>query len=99
MSAQLAFDNPQSAAELRSRASDLHKALEQAGFDLSGGLSFDVASDQGRQNGRGLQQDDNGAAFRGRAFQVALSANDAADAAPAAHAYSRRAASGVDVRI
>jgi flagellar hook-length control protein FliK len=97
MSAQLAFDNPQAAAELRARANDLHKALEQAGFDLSGGLSFDVASDQGRQNGRGLQQDDNGAAFRGRAFQAVLSANDAADAA--APAYSRRAASGVDVRI
>jgi flagellar hook-length control protein FliK len=99
MSAQLAFDNPQAAAELRARANDLHKALEQAGFDLSGGLSFDVASDQGRQHGRGLQQDDNGAAFRGRAFQAALSANDAADATPVALAYSRRAASGVDVRI
>src|SRR5258708_6592975 len=47
MSASMAFDNPQAAAELKSRAGELQRALEQSGFDLSGGLSFDVASDSG----------------------------------------------------
>lgn len=100
VSAAMSFENPQAAAELRSRASELQKALEQAGFDLSGGLTFDLASDQGRQNGRGLQQDDPGAAFRGRAFQAAMNTGEAADAAATATiAYSRRASTGVDVRI
>ncbi|MBN4683644.1 flagellar hook-length control protein FliK, partial [Pandoraea nosoerga] len=41
LTASLAFDNPQAAAELKNRAGELHQALEQAGFDLSkGGLSF-----------------------------------------------------------
>jgi flagellar hook-length control protein FliK len=103
MSAAMAFDNPQAAAELKSRSGELQHALEQAGFDLSGGLSFDVASDQGQgQGGRAPGQQDSdsntGAAFRGRAFQAAL--DTTADAAPSSsYLSSRSAASGVDIRI
>ena len=100
MSASMAFDNPQAAAELKSRAGELQRALEQSGFDLSGGLSFDVASDsgQGRQ-AQGQDTDTNtGAAFRGRAFQTAL--DTTADAAPGSQPMFRRSSvSGVDIRI
>lgn len=103
VSAAMSFDNPQAAAELKSRASELQRALEQAGFDVSGGMSFDVAGD----SGRGAQQQqrefgsDTGAAFRGRAFQAALdTAGEAASAAAASALYYRQApATGVDVRI
>ena len=100
MSAAMAFDNPQAAAELKSRSGELQRALEQAGFDISGGLSFDVASDSG-QNGRASGQDsdsNSGAAFRGRAFQAAL--DTTSDTAPASQLmFSRSSDSGVDIRI
>lgn len=104
MTASLSFENPQAAAELRGRSSELQKALEQAGFDLSGGgLSFDVAGDRGQgrsdQQQQFQQQAENNA-WRGRAFQAVLGANDAADAAAtAALSIQRRSATGVDVRI
>jgi hypothetical protein len=100
MSASMAFDNPQAAAELKSRAGELHRALEQSGFDLSGGLSFDVASDRGQgRQAQGQDADANtGAAFRGRAFQTAL--DTTADAAPSNQLMFRQSsASGVDIRI
>ena len=105
VSAAMRFDNPQAAAELRSRAGELQRALAQSGFDLSGGLSFDVAQDQG--GGHGGQQnaffnDDNpGQAFRGRAFAAALeTAGDAVQAAlPGAFSPARGVAKGVDVRV
>jgi hypothetical protein len=101
VTAAMSFDNPQAAADLRSRAGELQRALEQAGFDLSGGLSFDVASDQGRsgQGGQG-QQGEAGATFRGRAFQAALETAGEADVAVGGALNLRRGlASGVDVRI
>jgi flagellar hook-length control protein FliK len=103
LSAAMSFENPQAAAELKSRASELQRALAQAGFDLgSGGLSFDMASDPG---GRGQQhafQDGGqpGSAFRGRAFARALeTAGDAAQQALDGKFELRRSASGVDLWI
>jgi flagellar hook-length control protein FliK len=102
MTAAMAFDNPQAAQELRSRSGELTRALEQAGFDVSGGLSFDVAGDPG-QSGRGTPQDNDantGSAWRGRAFQAALDATADADAAPAGGLnLSRRLLAGVDIKI
>ena len=100
MTAAMSFESPQAAAELRARSHELQRALEQAGFDLSGGLSFDVAGDQGRQAQQQSQQND-GAAWRGRAFQAVLgTAGEAAEtAAHAALQYSRRSDTGVDIRI
>lgn len=100
LTAAMSFDNPQAAAELRSRSHELQRALEQAGFDLSGGISFDVAGDQGRQAQQQQQQND-GAAWRGRAFQAVLgTAGEAAEtAAAAALQYNRRSQTGVDIRI
>lgn len=103
MTATMSFENPQAAAELRSRADELQKSLEQAGFDISGGLKFDVANDQ-RQASQGQPDQSasaNGGQARGRAFQAALdTADDSASAAlTSALAYRSRPATGVDIRI
>lgn len=102
MTAAMSFDSPQAAAELRARSHELQRALEQAGFDLAGGLSFDVTGDRGG-DGRGLaqQQQQNDGAWRGRAFQAVLgTAGEAAEAAAsAALQYARRSETGVDIRI
>jgi flagellar hook-length control protein FliK len=98
MSASMTFDTPQAAAELRARAGELQKALEQAGFDLTGGMSFDVATDRG-QSGRGQDQDsDNASQFRGRAFQTALDTSSDLAAKPQLN-FRRASAAGVDIRI
>ncbi|HEX7946469.1 MAG TPA: flagellar hook-length control protein FliK, partial [Phenylobacterium sp.] len=105
ITAAMSFDNPQAAAELRSRATELQRALEQAGFTLSGAMSFDVAQDRGQQGQawQQAQQDggEHGRAFRGHAFQSALdTAGDAANAAVNGALRLRRGVSaGVDVRI
>ena len=102
MTAAMSFDSPQAAAEVRARSHELQRALEQAGFDLTGGLSFDVNGERGN-DGRGLgqQQQQNDGASRGRAFQAVLgTAGEAAEtAAVAALQYARRSATGVDIRI
>ena len=101
MTAAMSFDSPQAAAELRARSNDLQRALEQAGFDLSGGLSFDVAGDRGEGRGAPQQQQNDGAAWRGRAFQAVLgTAGEAVESASSlALNYGRRSTTGVDVRI
>lgn len=105
MTAALSFDTPQAAAELRGRSGELQKALEQAGFDLSGGgLSFDVAGDRGQGRGdlyQQQQQQNEGGASRGRAFQAVLETADlAAEAAANAALYLQRPSNtGVDVRV
>jgi len=101
LTASMLFDNAHAAQELKARATELQRALEQAGFDLSGGLSFDVA-DHGRQQGQAWQdQTDNGRAFRGQAFRAALeTAGDAADtAAQGALRLRRGVNAGLDLRI
>lgn len=106
ITAGMTFENPQAAADVKARASELQKALEQAGFDLSGGISFDVAQDQDQgqrqqQNNAWQDQGDAGRAFQGRAFRAALeTAGDAADAANQGALRLRRGVNaGVDVRI
>ena len=51
--AAFTFETSHSARELSRRAEDLQRSLESSGFNLSGGLSFDVAGDrsQGRSSG------------------------------------------------
>lgn len=72
ITAAMAFDNPHAAAEMKNRAGELTRALELAGFDVSGGLSFDLAGDQGQAGGKGAAQDQQGSRLAGRAFQAAL---------------------------
>ncbi len=100
LTAALSFETPQAAQELKARAGELQRALEQAGFDMSGGMSFDVADQgQGRQ-GLSERQHETGSAFRGRAFRAALDTADQADTAPAGRLNLRRGVTaGLDVRI
>ena len=86
----MSFDTPQAAAELKARSGELQQALEQSGFDLSGGMSFDVAGDRGQGGQAQNQQPEAGAAFRGRAFQAAL--DTTADAARPRNSSLRRTA-------
>lgn len=81
ISASMMFDNPQTAADLKARAGELRQALEQAGFNLSGGMSFDVAGGQGQAH-RDWSGGEGGRSFRSQAFQAALdTASDAAEVA------------------
>lgn len=94
ISAALSFDNPQAAAELRGRAGELQRALEQAGFDVSrGGLSFDLG---GQGSGQGLweQQAGHAPVWRGRAFVEAAEVPD--EPLPARRSA---AASRIDVMV
>ncbi|MFC3069019.1 flagellar hook-length control protein FliK, partial [Phenylobacterium soli] len=103
ISAALACHNPHAAEALKARSNELRQALEQAGFDLSGGLSFEMAGGQNGGAGAGQGQFDNqpGASFRGRAFANALETADGAAqaAADSALRYGSSRTSGVDIRI
>ena len=101
ISAAMSFDNPQAAADMRARSADLQKALENAGFNLSGGLSFDVAGDRGQGGGRNSGAEP-GPAQRVRALETAT--NAAAEAADLVmtnlmSAYGARPSRSVDIRI
>ena len=101
--ASMSFENPQSAADLRSRSEELLRALESAGFDLSGGLSFDVAGDRGQGQSRPHQNSpDNGSRHQGRAFDaaMALATDPAGDPRTGRlDIYQARRAAGLDIRI
>lgn len=100
LTAAMAFDNPHAANEMRGRSGELMRALEQAGFDLSGGLSFNSPQDQ-RGGGQFADQAPEREAWQGRAFQSALGMADEADtAAVATRLYQQRQSqTGVDLRI
>lgn len=98
LTAAMAFENPQAASELRGRAGELQKALEQAGFDMSGGLSFQSPDDQ--RGGFAQQQQPERDGASGRAFASALGIADSADVGAVTQAYrGHRSPTGVDVRI
>jgi hypothetical protein len=99
VTAAMAFDTPQAAQELRARSADLQRALAQAGFDLSGGMSFDVAGQQNRQGQGFAETQDRGGSFRGRAFQAALVNAGEADQPAGGLSLRRGLRAGVDVRI
>jgi hypothetical protein len=94
LSAQMTFERGETASDMRSRAAELQRALEQAGFDLSrGGLSFEQGS--GRERGR-HEANRNPA----RAFEAGLQTADTADLAAAGGLHlDRRARAGVNVVI
>ena len=100
LTAAMAFDNPHAANEMRGRSGELMRALEQAGFDLSGGLSFNSPHDQ-RSGGQFADQAPDRETWQGRAFQSALGMADEADtAAVATRLYQQRQSpTGVDLRI
>lgn len=107
VSAAMKFDNPQAAAELKGRAAELQRALEQSGFSLSQeGISFTDGQGQGfnAPQQQANQQDWQETARRTAQSRLFQDSNDLADAAAlrvaeASSAYSRRSSTGVDVRI
>ncbi len=107
VSAAMKFDNPQAAAELKGRAAELQRALEQSGFSLSQeGISFTDGQGQGfnAPQQQASQQDWQETARRTALSRLFQDTNDLADAAAlrvaeASSAYSRRSNTGVDVRI
>jgi flagellar hook-length control protein FliK len=93
LSAVLSFNNPNAAAEAKSRAGDLQQALQQAGFDVGqSGLSFTSGGGQGAA-GQGAAQ----VTFA----QAPLVADSLADPTPTASTSARLAASagGLDITI
>lgn len=97
--ATFTFETPHAARELSRRSDELQKSLESAGFNLSGGLSFDVAGD--RSQGRGATwadaRDDRPAPPRATDREPAgQTAPVLADALRGRGGVSR---SGVDIRI
>ena len=99
LSAAMAFDTPQAAAELRARSDELQRALAQAGFNVAdGALSFDVSGDRGRQSGR--QSAWANLDFGADAFSSPLSlSTDTAPSAAQLISALRASRSGVDIRI
>jgi hypothetical protein len=95
VTASLSFDNPAAAADAQSRASELHQALEQAGFNLGqGGLSF---NDGGAGSG-GLGRQDGQASQGQSAATVSTVSITEAPAIPPP-AYGSAATSGLDIKI
>lgn len=107
VSAAMKFDNPQAAAELKGRAAELQRALEQSGFSLSQeGISFSDGQGQGfnapqQQASQQAWQETARRTAQNRLFQDTNNLADAAAlrVAEASSAYSRRSNTGVDVRI
>jgi hypothetical protein len=97
LSAHMNFERADTAADLRSRAQELQRALEQAGFDLSrGSLSFEHGQREPGQH----QADGRPARSHGRAFADALRTAEEADVLPGGPIrLQARTRMGVDVRI
>jgi hypothetical protein len=100
LTAAMAFDTPQAAAELRARADELQRALNQAGFNLrDGALSFDVAGEHHRQQHQATDQQTPGFGSRALLAAANLSSDGAPSAAQLMAAVRAQRAGGVDIRI
>jgi len=108
LKAAMSFETQSAANELQARSGELKRALEDAGFNLGGGLSFEVSRDansSGRdlaqQNQQQHQAQQDNRSGGGRAFQAAMDRTDAAnEPVRAGEIYlQRRTQSGIDVRI
>jgi flagellar hook-length control protein FliK len=100
LTASMVFDTPQAAAELRGRAAELQKSLEQSGFQVSqNGLSFSDTSRQGFGTAQQqAQHDQRQTPSQTRAFLEASDTAALTDLA-AAKAYSPSNSRSIDVRI
>ncbi len=100
LTASMVFDTPQAAAELRGRAAELQKSLEQSGFQVSqNGLSFSDTSRQGFGTAQQqAQHDQRQGPGHTRAFIEASDTATLTDLA-AAKAYTASNSRSIDVRI
>ncbi len=97
--AAFTFENAHAASELGRRADELQKSLETAGFNLSGGVSFDVAGDrsQGRSPAWTDARDDRRPSSH--APEPELPREGRTDLADALTGRRISARTGVDIRI
>ncbi|MBU4436146.1 MAG: flagellar hook-length control protein FliK [Alphaproteobacteria bacterium] len=106
LTASMAFDTAQAAAELRGKSSELRQALSQAGFTVDeNALRFDVSSQGGGQSNQNAFFNFNGGedgrrAWSGKAFQTAETV-DPITLSPSDLLPGLRMApdSGLDIRI
>jgi hypothetical protein len=97
--AAFTFEHAHSASELSRRSDELQKSLESAGFNLSGGLSFDVAGDrsQGRSQTWAEARDER--SRNPAAPEPELAREGPTQIADALSGRRTSALSGVDIRI
>jgi hypothetical protein len=97
--AAFTFEHAHSANELSRRSDELQKSLESAGFNLSGGLSFDVAGDrsQGRSQTWAEARDER--SRNPAAPEPELAREGPTHIADALSGRRTSALSGVDIRI
>jgi Meckel syndrome type 1 protein len=97
--AAFTFEHAHSASELSRRSDELQKSLESAGFNLSGGLSFDVAGDrsQGRSQTWAEARDER--SRNPAAPEPELAREGPTHIADALSGRRTSALSGVDIRI
>lgn len=101
LTAELAFDTPQAAGELRGRAEELRRQLQDAGFTLSrDALSF-AERDTGQSGGGNSRSSREFLAESARAFAGAGRLTEAAETVLALPAWAARSLtpSGVDVKV
>jgi Meckel syndrome type 1 protein len=108
LKAAMTFETQSAANELQARAGELKRALEDAGFNLGGGLSFEVSRDPNgssrdlaQQNQQQHQAQQDSRSGGSRAFQAAMErADNPEEPVRAGEIYlQRRTQSGIDVRI
>jgi hypothetical protein len=97
LAARLAFDNPAAAADLRGRADELRRQLEQAGFHLAEDAFEFAERDSGSS---AFDRGDDPRHGSGRAFTAAARLHAEADAAPVARWTSLSLTpAGVDLKV
>lgn len=95
LAARLAFDNPAAAADLKGRADELRRQLEQAGFHMADD-AFEFAERDSGSSAFDRGQDDRG---QGRAFATASRLNAETDAPPPRWTALTLSPSGVDMKV
>lgn len=97
LAARLAFDNPAAAADLRGRADELRRQLEQAGFHLADDAFEFAERDSGSS---AFDRGDDARQGSGRAFSAAARLHAQADAVPVARWTSLSLTpAGVDLKV
>lgn len=97
LAARLAFDNPAAAADLRGRADELRRQLEQAGFHLADDAFEFAERDSGSS---AFDRGDDARQGSGRAFSAAARLHALADAVPVARWTSLSLTpAGVDLKV
>jgi hypothetical protein len=100
LAAHMSFERPEAAAELRGRAQELQRALEQAGFEVGKEVAQLRAWRPARVRRREGAREDRPGAHHARAFEAALNTAELADGLPVApQRLLGRARSGVNLTV